>query len=261
MVDALPQRPQYRAFARDDRARPVARSAAPMEPTPLPRVSVVLAAYNEAASIASVVRGSFEHTPNVCEVMVIDDGSTDGTAQLAEAAGARVLRLAVNGGKGVAIRHGIAHATGDVLLFLDADGQDDPADIPLLLAALTPGVDMVVGSRFLGRFEAGAITPVNRAGNRFLTGVVNALFGAALTDTQAGFRCVRREAAARCTLTARRYDIEVDLLLGVLRNGGRVAEVPVRRDARHGGASQLHSVRDGTRILVKILRRRFAAGV
>ena len=89
---------------------------------------------------------------------------------------------------------------------------------------MEPGVDMVVGSRFRGSFEDGAITPLNRAGNQLLTGVVNVLFGTALTDTQAGFRAVRRAAASRCTLTASRYDIEVDLLLGVLRAGGRVVE-------------------------------------
>jgi glycosyltransferase involved in cell wall biosynthesis len=224
-------------------------------------VSVVLAAYNEAETIASVVRGCAANTANVCEVLVVDDGSRDETAIRAEHAGARVIRLPVNGGKGVAIRRGIAEATGDVLLFMDADGQDDPADIPRLLEALVPSVDMVVGSRFLGTFGPRAITTMNRAGNQLLTEIVNVLFGARLTDTQAGFRCVRKRAAARCTLSATRYDIEVDLLLGVLRSGGRVVEVPVRREARAHGRSQLNSFRDGTRILVKILRRRFARSV
>lgn len=219
-------------------------------------VSVVLAAYNEAATIAAVVRGSALHAD---EVIVVDDGSTDDTARLASDAGARVVRLAHNSGKGAAIRRGIAEATGDVLLFLDADGQDDPADIPLLLTALGPGVDMVVGSRFLGTFERGAITSVNRAGNQFLTAVVNVLFHARLTDTQAGFRCVRAEAARRAGLSASRYDIEVDLLLAVLGSGGVVVEVPVRREPRRHGRSQLSSVRDGTRILVKIVQRRLDA--
>lgn len=87
--------------------------------------------------------------------------------------------------------------------------------------------------------------------------MANLLFSAKLTDTQAGFRCVRREALDALDLGARRYDIEVDVLLGVLRNGGRIVEVPVRRDARRHGRSQLGSFRDGTRILVRILKRRF----
>lgn len=220
-------------------------------------VSVILAAYDEAGTIEQIVHGCREHTPNLHEIIVVDDGSKDETARLAERAGARVIRLSRNGGKGVAIRQGIAEASGDILLFMDADGQDDPREIPLLLDAFAPDVDMVVGSRFLGRFGDGAITPLNRLGNRGLTEVVNLLFGARLTDTQAGFRAVRKAAAQRARLTATRYDIEVDLLLSVLRSGGRVVDVPVTRMRRSHGASHLDSFRDGTRILIRILRKRF----
>lgn len=223
------------------------------------RVSVILAAYNEAGTIEQVVRACAEHTPEVCEVIVVDDGSHDETGTLAERAGAKVERFPRNRGKGAAVRRGIAMAEGDILLFLDADGQDDPREIPALLGAIEHGVDMVVGSRFLGRFGEGAITPLNRAGNQLLTGVVNALFGARLTDTQAGFRAVRRAAAERAGLSADRYDIEVDLLISVLRSGGRVVEVPVSRARRSHGASSLNSFRDGTRILARILRKRLGA--
>jgi len=225
---------------------------------PDPSISVVLAAFQEESTIDAVVRGCREHTPGLIEMLVIDDGSTDDTATRAERAGATVIRMGKNQGKGAAIRRGLERARGDVLLFMDADGQDDPADIPLLLAALEPGVAMVVGSRFLGHFERGAITPLNKAGNQLLTQIANVLFSANLTDTQAGFRCVRRSALESLRLSAKRYDIEVDLLLGVLRSGGRVVEVPVRRDARRHGRSQLGSFRDGTRILVRIFRQRFA---
>lgn len=219
-------------------------------------VSVILAAYNEAGTIEQIVRGCLEHTPDLVEVIVVDDGSADATSKLAEAAGAKVYRLPTNRGKGVAVRHGIEKARGEVLLFLDADGQDDPREISKLVEALEPGVEMVVGSRFLGSFGDGAITPLNRAGNRLLTGVVNALFGARLTDTQAGFRAVRRGAAERAGLSADRYDIEVDLLLSVLRSRGRVVEVPVSRAPRRFGQSSLDSFRDGARILLRILHKR-----
>lgn len=215
-----------------------------------------MAAYNEAPSIAAVVEGCRAALDDA-EILVVDDGSSDRTGDIARKAGARVVGFATNRGKGAAIRKGIAEAKGEILVFLDADGQDDPAEIPLLLKALDDGADMVVGSRFRGRFEDAAITPVNKLGNQFLTKVTNVLFGAGLTDTQAGFRCVRRSAFDAGRLSAQRYDIEVDLLLEVLSTGGKVAEVPVRRMAREHGQSKLDSIKDGSRIFRQILRKRY----
>lgn len=216
----------------------------------------MLAAFDEAPTIASVVRDVIRHTPSLLEVVVVDDGSRDDTAARAEAAGANVLRMGRNRGKGVALRRGIAHARGEVLIFLDADGQDDPAQIPNLLDELDSDVDMVIGSRFLGRFARGAITPINRAGTRMLTATMNALFGTRITDPIAGFRVVRARPLAACRLTAVRYDIELDILLALLARGARVVEVPVDRYPRRHGRSDLSSVRDGTRMLLKMLSRR-----
>jgi len=224
-----------------------------------PSVTVLVAAYNEAPIIGTVVREALRAVPSG-EVLVVDDGSTDGTDRVAADAGARVLRLSANGGKGAAIRRGLPEARGAVIVLIDGDGQDDPAEIPQLVDALHPDVDLVVGCRFIGTFEPGAITSVNRWGNRFLTSVLNRLFGTQLTDTQAGFKAFRADMLRRVTLRAHRFDIEVDLLLGVLRAGGRIVEVPVRRGPRPHGESRLNSVRDGTRILRRIVARRLDAG-
>lgn len=224
-----------------------------------PSVSVILPAYNEAETIGGIIRGCRQALPDLHELLVIDDGSVDQTAARAEEAGARVIRLATNGGKGQALRIGIERSAGEVLVFLDADGQDDPHEIPLLLDALAAGADLVVGSRFLGHFEPGAITALNRFGNRALTEVANLLFGVRLTDTQAGFRAVRRTLVERMALQAKHYDIETDLLLQAVQIGGRVVEVPVRRGAREHGKSGLSPLRDGLRILLRIFRVRFQA--
>ncbi|MFI5365362.1 MAG: glycosyltransferase family 2 protein [Candidatus Binatia bacterium] len=224
-----------------------------------PSVTVLVAAYNEAPVIGDVVREALRAVPSG-EVLVVDDGSTDGTDRAAADAGARVLRLPANGGKGSAVRRGLIEARGEVIVLIDGDGQDDPTEIPQLLEALRPDVDLVVGSRFIGRFEPGAITPVNHWGNRFLTSVINLLFSTALTDTQAGFKAFRAATLCQLDLRAHRFDIEVDLLLGVLRTGGRVVDVPVRRAARQHGKSRLNSLIDGARILRRIVARRFGTG-
>ena len=225
---------------------------------PSPSVTVLVAAYNEAPVIGDVVREARQAVP-AGEVLVVDDGSTDGTERAAADAGARVLRLPANGGKGSAVRHGLIEARGEVIVLIDGDGQDDPTEIPRLLEALRSDVDLVVGSRFIGRFEPGAITPINHWGNRFLTSVINLLFSTALTDTQAGFKALRAATLRRVNLRADRFDIEADLLLGVLRAGGRVVEIPVRRAPRQHGESRLNSLRDGTRILRRIIAIRLGA--
>ena len=220
------------------------------------RVSVIVPTHNEAGTIAEVVHELVKHTPSLIEVLVIDDGSKDGTADIAEKAGARVIRMAVNGGKGKAIQRGIHESAGDVLVFIDGDGQDDPQETPQLLEALVPSVDMVIGSRFLGNFEHGSITMLNRIGTHCLTTTLNRLFGVAITDPIAGFRVIRKRALSGCLISAHRYDIEVDILLALLERGRRVVEVPVTRYPRTYGSTDLSSFVDGGRILRRILSRR-----
>lgn len=221
-------------------------------------VSVVLAAHDEAGAIGSVV-STIRRTLPQAEVLVVDDGSGDRTGAEAADAGARVHRLPRNAGKGVALRTGLDLARGDELVVLDADGQDDPTEIPRLLGALRGDADLVLGSRFLGRFDDGAIHPIDRVGNRALTSAFNLLYGTTLTDSQAGFRALRAPLWKRLHVTARRYDVETDVLAQSVRAGARVVEVPVTRRARAQGRTGLSAVRDGTRILGRMLACRWSA--
>ncbi len=219
-------------------------------------VSCVVAAFNEAETVGEVVRGLFAHLPGVIEVIVADDGSSDGTAEAAAGAGARVVRLPRNLGKGAAVRAGLRAVRGDIVLLIDADGQDDPAEAPRLLDALTPGVDMVIGSRFLGVFRDGAVTRLHHAGNRFLTWAFNHLYGQGITDAQAGFRAFWRDAVDPDRMDSVRYEVEADINTLVALRGGRIVEVPVSRDRRRHGRSGFRSFHDGARILAWMVRRR-----
>ena len=221
-----------------------------------PLVSVVLPAHDEAATIAEVVRGCLEHTRAPREVLVIDDGSSDRTAEIAGEAGAETVRLWPNRGKGAAIREALAHVRGEIVILLDADGQDEPADIPRLLAALEPGVDLVIGSRFLGTFERGAISAINKAGTMAINNLFNLAFGARVTDTQAGFRALRTETLRQLALNARHYDVETEMLCQVVGRGGRVVEVPVTRRSREHGSTDFSRIRDGLRIVKRIAQTR-----
>jgi glycosyltransferase involved in cell wall biosynthesis len=167
-----------------------------------------------------------------------------------------VVRRSAPHGKGRAIREGIAASARDVLVFLDADGQDPPRDIARLLEALHPDVDLVNGSKFLGTCRPGAISAVNRAGNQFMSGLINVLFRVHVTDSQSGFRAIRRASLATLTLTAAEYEIETEILLRGLRRGWNVREIPVTRDRREHGRSGFRRIRNGLRILATIVRIR-----
>jgi len=221
-------------------------------------VSAVIPCHDEAPSIGSVVRGcraALAARPH--EVLVVDDGSGDGTAAAAAEAGARVLSLSPNQGKGLALLAGFRAAQHDLVVCLDGDGQDDPAEIPLLLAPVEAGTaELVLGSRFLGTLHAGAIHPLNRLANRAFTALIAALFRTRVTDSQAGFRAARRGALLALGIRAREYDVETEMLLRALRAGWRVREVPVQRYPRGGSTTDFRRVRHGLLILRAILRER-----
>ena len=229
-------------------------------PAPTPQhlrrpVTVLLAAHNEAPTLSDVIQRCFKACPDGSAVLVVDDGSDDDSAAVAEASGAEVVRLRPNRGKGAAIRAGLDHVRHDVVVLLDADGQDHPEEIPALLEAAAQA-DLVIGSRWLGRFDEGAIRRLNWWGSVALRRIFNGLYGASVTDPFAGFRVFRRQLIRPETLTARRYDIEIDMLLDVMEQGGRVIEVPVRRSPRLHGRTGLDSFRDGGRMLRMMLKRR-----
>jgi len=158
-----------------------------MWPLNAAKTSIVIPAFNEALSIAAVVRDLASAGPWL-EILVIDDGSTDGTGEAAAAAGARVIRHPYNKGNGAAVKSGIREATGTFILVADADGQHRPADAARLVSHLDE-YDLVVGAR-LGRTQA---TVARRAGNAVLNAIASYLTEQPIPDLTSGFRAARRE--------------------------------------------------------------------
>lgn len=208
------------------------------------RTVALIAAFNEAGSIARVVEGV---RGAVAHVLVVDDGSGDATAALARAAGAEVVSHEANRGKGHAVRTGLARVfEGDFthVLLLDGDLQHLPQEAERLLAAAAASTaDVVLGQR---QFTRGQMPASRYYANRLGSRVLSAFMGVPVGDTQCGFRVFRVGALAPLRLRATGYDIETEMLVKVRRNGGRIAGVPITA-VYAGGPSKLRPVRDTTR--------------
>lgn len=184
----------------------------------------IIPAFNEAGHIASVIKGVMAHLAPQ-NILVVDDGSTDGTAEVARNAGARVLRFDKNTGKGFALREGflVAIREGyDLVIILDADGQHPPQRIPDFIAA-AERADIVVGSRkpFAGMPRA------NWLSNRITTLAISLMTRTRIEDSQSGFRLIKTGVLRAVSLKTTHYQTESELLVKALWKGFRLAHVPV----------------------------------
>lgn len=213
------------------------------------KTACVIPALNEEKRLGPVVAGCRRLG---LAVYVVDDGSTDRTADVAAEAGAAVVRHEVNRGKGAAMESGAARAGADgfeAVAFLDADGQHDPAELPALLAAAEAGADVVVGCRRLD----GKMPLVRRLTNRFTSWVLSRLAGRRLSDTQSGFRVVRLAAWGRMRPSSGRFAAESEMLVLAGRAGLRIAEAPI--STIYGGeTSHINPVRDTWRFFALVFR-------
>ena len=213
-------------------------------------VSVVIPCLDEEATIGACVRSAWDgiHAAGVDgEVIVVDNGSADRSAELAQAAGAVVVREAARG-YGSAYLAGMRRARGEWILMGDGDGTYDFGELPRFLAA-GRDADMVMGSRLLGRILPGAMPWHHRyIGNPVLTGMLNLLFGAGVSDAHCGLRMVRREAADRIGLRTTGMEFASEMIIQAARAGLVIAETPITYGARPDGShSKLRSVPDGLR--------------
>lgn len=218
--------------------------------------TLIIPTLNEAETIAQVL----SEVPSqwIGEVIVVDGGSTDGTATIAEDYGARVLHEGQRG-YGRACAKGLADARCEVVIFMDADGADDPKHIPHLLAPiLNDEFDMVLGSRLAGQIARGAMLWHQRLGNKLSAKMISRLYGIPLTDLSP-FRSAVRDKLLTLDLQDMTYGYPTEMIVKAIRQGWRICEIPVDYRMRAGGKSKISGTLRGTvgatyHILATILR-------
>ena len=223
-------------------------------------LSVIVPVYNERNTVAEVLRRMRRvELPVDLEVVVVDDGSTDGTAQILAAledSTVQVVHHPSNLGKGAAIRTGLQHVRGELVLIQDADLEYDPEDWPRLLRPVLRGRSQVVyGSRFGG--EGGSMPASDWMGNRFLSLVTNLLYNTSLSDMECGYKLFTRKVLDDITIESDRFDFEPEITAKVLRRGYRIYEVPVSYAGRPASEGRKFDWRDGVRALGTLVRYRW----
>jgi glycosyltransferase involved in cell wall biosynthesis len=215
------------------------------------RIAALIPALNEGHNIANVVRGVL---PYVAGAVVVDDGSIDDTAQVASEAGAIVLRHESNRGKGAALKTGFQYLMDqgyDGAVTIDADGQHDPAEIPLFVAAAQEGYDMVIGNRMS---NVSTMPPVRRFANHTSSFLISLFLGQMIRDSQNGFRYYKLSSVTGLPLKASKYDLETEVIFKAARAGQRIGWVPTRTIYRSEARSKFNSVTDTLRFVGALVR-------
>jgi glycosyltransferase involved in cell wall biosynthesis len=232
----------------------------PEETREFRKLSVIVPVFDERNTVVEIVRRvRAVDLPVDLEIVVVDDGSTDGTRdvlrQLADST-VRVITHDVNRGKGAAIRSGLAHVTGDLVIVQDADLEYDPEDWPKLLTPILRGKARVVyGSRFTG--ERRNMLFLHWVGNRFLSLVTNVLYNTTLSDMETCYKLFDRTILDGITLRAQRFEFEPEVTAKILRRGIRIYEVPISYTGREFDEGKKITWRDGFFALWTLVKYRF----
>ena len=221
----------------------------PNEKSEKMKISVVIPAYNEERALKPVVD---EYLPYANEIIIVDDGSNDSTYEIAKTLQnekVRVSRHEKNQGKVAALRTGLEHATGDLVIFTDADCTYPAHYIPEFIDKIEHGFDLVLGSRQINREN---IPLFNRLGNFFFSSLAAYISGKTIMDSQTGFRAFRREMFEKFDVDAKSLEFETKMTVRAAKLGYKIAEIPIEYRARVG-TSKLHPIRDGVKMFFGLL--------
>ncbi|MGC9333779.1 MAG: glycosyltransferase family 2 protein [Anaerolineae bacterium] len=226
------------------------------------KLSIIMPVFNEAATLSQILdQVRAVELPGIeKEILVIDDGSTDGSREIlageAQASDIHVHLHPGNLGKGAAVRTGIEHATGDLLLIQDADLEYDPRDYPKLIQPIVEGrVAVVYGSRFLGPRKAMMFW--HMIGNKLLTLTTNILYNAILSDMETCYKCFRADVVKGIPLRSRRFEFEPEITAKVLKRGHRIFEVPIAYYGREFHEGKKITWRDAPVAFWTLIKYRF----
>jgi glycosyltransferase involved in cell wall biosynthesis len=196
------------------------------------RIAVIIPALNEEEAIGIVVREVPRHL--VSEILVVDNGSSDRTVEVARAAGARVIREPMRGYGAACLAGAAAVEDADILVFLDGDRSDDPAELPAILQPVLEGrADLTIGARVPDRTQAGGLSLQQRIGNRVVIWLLRLLFGVSLTDI-GSFRAIRADTFRILGMEHKTYGWPVEMIIKAAMNGHRVVSVPISYRKRIG---------------------------
>ncbi|REJ77724.1 MAG: glycosyltransferase family 2 protein [Acidobacteria bacterium] len=219
-------------------------------------LTIVIPVYNEHSTVIEVINTvSALKLPLEKEIVVVDDGSDDGTAErLRDHEGpVRIFTNPINEGKGSAVRVGLRNATGDIILLQDADLETDPNEYERLLAPILSGDSQAVyGSRFL--LKENRVPFTRRLANRFLTGVANLLLGTSLTDMETAYKVFTKEVADGLELESNRFEVEPEITAKIIASGYKINEVPISYSPRTRFEGKKIRFVDGLKALATILK-------
>jgi glycosyltransferase involved in cell wall biosynthesis len=219
-------------------------------------VTVIIPAFNEEETIGSVIASTSEILNNMAfpyEIIVVNDGSTDKTGLIASSYKVTLLSNETNHGKGYCLRRAMKSAHGEIIVTIDSDGEHQPKEIPDLVRPLFDNVDIVAGSRFLGN-STEITARINRVGNSIFNFVIMALTGQVVTDSQTGFRAIKRTVLDSLNLQSDGYEIETEITVKGLRKGFVLKELPISVIRRKHGQSKIRILSDGKKIMSAIIR-------